>query len=78
MSIRIRRQYLPQTPEKRRTRHSVEIISVDQFTLQARKLEKQHTEREHLLRLLNTQLWEGDHMEQFYRVGDYLFWLEKK
>lgn len=80
MSIRVRRQYLePKLPSNRPwKRHSVEIISVDKFTLHARKLDKTLTEREHLVRLLNTQLWAGDHIEQFYQVGDWLFWLEKK
>ncbi len=73
MSLRIRRQLIRAQSEKRTPAHSVQIISVDQFTQQAKKLDSTHTEREHLLRLLNTQQW-----EQFCRIGNYLFWLEKK
>lgn len=66
MPLRVRRQLV-----KLGRKTSVEIISVDQFTQFARSIDRQRSEREHLLSLLTSQV------EQPYRVDDFSFWLEK-
>lgn len=73
MSIRVRKQI-----SRPKERHSVEIISVDQFTRFARALDRSATERQHLLRLLQTKtVGEDDSWGAYYKIGDYVFWLER-
>lgn len=73
MSIRIRHQTLYR-PYKR---HPVRILSVDQFTKFARKLDKNLSEREHLIRLL-TPKFDVTYTITIDETKDELFWLEKK
>ena len=73
MSIRVRKQI-----SRLGERHSVEIISVDQYTRFARALDRTATERQHLLRLLQTKtIGEDDTWGAYYKIGDYVFWLER-
>lgn len=77
MPLRIRHQILYR-PYKRTF---VEIISVDQFTRMARKIEKSQTERQHLAKLLETKF---DGFPEVYtlpikdsNLSWHNFWLEK-
>jgi hypothetical protein len=81
MAIRIRMQ----TFRRGQKRSSVEIISVDQFTGLAGKLDNQYSEREHLVNLLQGPCF-PDNPYKMGSAGDpypvdsmpaYYFWVEK-
>lgn len=76
MALRIRKQALHR-PYKRA---SVEIISVDQFTKFARKIDKTKTERQHLRKLMESPSGSNVFNRYYVEISHELtwaFWLEK-
>ena len=70
--LRVRRQFV-----KIGRKTSVEIISLDQFTLFARSIDRTKSERAHLSSLLAAEPAKGEPYG-VYKVDDFCFWLEKE